>query len=122
MASPVSKQRLASLDALRGFDLFVLVALGPLVLSLTHCLGAERYAGLRAVFTHVDWQGFSPWDLVMPLFVFMSGVGIPFALSRYRNVANRSAFLRRLFKRGALLWLLGMMVQGNLLALDPSRV
>lgn len=122
MAAPVSKQRLSSLDALRGFDLFVLVALGPLVLSLTHCLGAERYEGLRAVFTHVDWQGFAPWDLVMPLFVFMSGVGIPFALSRYRNGANRGPFLRRLIKRVVLLWLLGMVVQGNLLALDPSRI
>lgn len=122
MAAPVSKQRLASLDALRGFDLFVLVTLAPLVLSLTQCLGAGRFEGLRAVFTHVDWQGFSPWDLVMPLFVFMSGVSIPFALSRYRNGANRGPFLRRLFKRVGLLWLLGMMVQGNLLALDPSCI
>ena len=122
MTASSSKQRLASLDALRGFDLFVLVALGPLVLSLTSALGAERFSSLRAVFTHVDWQGFAPWDLVMPLFVFMSGVSIPFALSRYAKGAKRSEFLMRLFKRVALLWLLGMIVQGNLLALDPSRI
>ena len=122
MTASSSKQRLASLDALRGFDLFVLVALGPLVLSLTSALGAERFSSLRAVFTHVDWQGFAPWDLVMPLFVFMSGVSIPFALSRYAKGAKRSEFLMRLLKRVGLLWLLGMIVQGNLLALDPSRI
>lgn len=122
MTASSSKQRLASLDALRGFDLFVLVALGPLVLSLTSALGAERFSSLHAVFTHVDWQGFAPWDLVMPLFVFMSGVSIPFALSRYAKGAKRSEFLMRLFKRVGLLWLLGMIVQGNLLALDPSRI
>ena len=116
-----TKQRLVSLDALRGFDLFVLVALGPLVLSFTQAAGPEHFKGLRAAFTHVDWEGFSPWDLIMPLFVFMSGASIPFALSRFRNGANRSLLVRRLLKRVLLLWLLGMVVQGNLLGLDPSR-
>lgn len=116
-----TKQRLVSLDALRGFDLFVLVALGPLVLSFTQAEGPEHFEGLRAAFTHVDWEGFSPWDLIMPLFVFMSGASIPFALSRFRNGANRSLLVRRLLKRVLLLWLLGMVVQGNLLGLDPSR-
>lgn len=116
-----TKQRLVSLDALRGFDLFVLVALGPLVLSFTQAAGPEHFEGLRAAFTHVDWEGFSPWDLIMPLFVFMSGASIPFALSRFRNGANRSLLVRRLLKRVLLLWLLGMVVQGNLLGLDPSR-
>ena len=116
-----TKQRLVSLDALRGFDLFVLVALGPLVLSFTQAAGPEHFEGLRAAFTHVDWEGFSPWDLIMPLFVFMSGASIPFALSRFRNGANRSLLVRRLLKRVLLLWLLGMVVQGNLLGLDLSR-
>lgn len=115
-----TKQRLVSLDALRGFDLFVLVALGPLVLSFTQAAGPEHFEGLRAAFTHVDWEGFSPWDLIMPLFVFMAGASIPFALSRFRNGTNRALLARRLAKRVLLLWLLGMVVQGNLLSLDPS--
>ncbi len=117
-----TKQRLVSLDALRGFDLFVLVALGPLVLSFTQAAGPEHFEGLRAAFTHVDWEGFSPWDLIMPLFVFMAGASIPFALSRFRNGANRALLARRIAKRVLLLWLLGMVVQGNLLSLDPSRL
>ncbi len=117
-----SSQRLASLDALRGFDLFVLVALGPLVSSLTHAAQSSHLEGLSWIFTHVAWEGFAPWDLVMPLFLFMAGASIPFALSRYVGGAHRGAFLGRLLKRVVLLWLLGMVVQGNLLAFDMSRI
>ena len=120
MAQAVSKQRLDSLDALRGFDLFVLVALGPLVQAFVNAAGSDEYQGLRDVFTHVSWEGFAPWDLVMPLFVFMAGASIPFALARYRGGANRGGFVWRLLRRVVLLWLLGMVVQGNLLSLDPS--
>lgn len=115
-------QRLDSLDALRGFDLFVLVALGPLVLSLCAAIGSEHLAPLAAVFTHKDWEGFAPWDLVMPLFVFMAGASIPFALSRVRKERATGRFLRRLTKRVLLLWLFGMLCQGNLRSLDPDRI
>lgn len=117
-----SKQRLASLDALRGFDLFVLVAIGPLVMALTNAVQSDQLTPLRDAFTHVSWEGFAFWDLVMPLFVFMAGASIPFALSKYVGGAQRGMFLLRLLKRVGLLWILGMVVQGNLLALDPSRI
>ena len=117
-----SGQRLASLDALRGFDLFVLVALGPLVSSLTSAAQSPYLDGVSWAFTHVSWEGFAPWDLVMPLFLFMAGASIPFALSRYTGGANRGAFFGRLIKRVVLLWLLGMVVQGNLLAFDFSKI
>ena len=117
-----TKQRLASLDALRGFDLFVLVALGPLVMTVSDAVAWDGLSPLRKAFTHVAWEGFAFWDLVMPLFVFMAGASIPFALSNYVGGAKRGMFLLRLLKRVALLWLLGMVVQGNLLGLDPSRL
>lgn len=114
--------RLTSLDALRGFDLFVLTALGPLVLSIVSALGSEKWRWLGDIFTHKDWEGFSPWDLVMPLFVFMSGASIPFALSKAKREGNVGKFMLRLTKRVVLLWLLGMFVQGNLRALDPEHI
>lgn len=122
MAKSNISGRLTSLDALRGFDLFVLTALGPLVLSIVAAIGGEDLNWLAQIFTHKDWEGFSPWDLVMPLFVFMSGASIPFALSKAKREGNVSKFLLRLTKRVALLWLLGMFVQGNLRALDPDHI
>lgn len=117
-----SSKRLESLDALRGFDLFFLVALGPLMHSLARTANVEWLNESMWVFSHVSWEGFSPWDLIMPLFLFMSGISMPFSLSRYKSIFDKRPLLRRLAKRILLLWIFGMMCQGNLLALDPNTI
>lgn len=117
-----SSKRLESLDALRGFDLFFLVALGPLMHSLARTANMEWLNESMWVFSHVSWEGFSPWDLIMPLFLFMSGISMPFSLSRYKSISDKRPLLRRLAKRILLLWIFGMMCQGNLLALDPNTI
>lgn len=115
-------KRLESLDALRGFDLFFLVALGPLAHSLARAADVGWLNDCMWAFNHVQWVGFSPWDLIMPLFLFMSGASMPFALSRFKGVSNKKALFQRLGKRILLLWIFGMMCQGNLLGLDPDRI
>ncbi len=115
-------KRLESLDALRGFDLFFLVALGPLMRSLARAADVEWLNQSMWIFKHVSWEGFSPWDLIMPLFLFMSGISMPFSLSRYKTMPDKKPLLRRLAKRILLLWIFGMMCQGNLLALDPNKI
>lgn len=115
-------QRLESLDILRGFDLFLLVGLEMVMHHLAGALQSPTFHSVMWGFTHVDWEGFSTWDLVMPLFMFMSGITIPFALSRYKSEANKSLVYRRILKRVVLLWIFGMMCQGNLLGLDPDRI
>lgn len=117
-----SSKRLESLDALRGFDLFFLVALGPLMHSLARTANVEWLNESMWIFSHVSWEGFSPWDLIMPLFLFMSGISMPFSLSRYKSISDKRPLLRRLAKRILLLWIFGMMCQGNLLALDPNTI
>lgn len=117
-----SSKRSESLDALRGFDLFFLVALGPLMHSLARTANVEWLNESMWVFSHVSWEGFSPWDLIMPLFLFMSGISMPFSLSRYKSISDKRPLLRRLAKRILLLWIFGMMCQGNLLALDPNTI
>lgn len=117
-----SSKRLESLDALRGFDLFFLVALGPLMHSLARTANVEWLNESMWVFSHVSWEEFSPWDLIMPLFLFMSGISMPFSLSRYKSISDKRPLLRRLAKRILLLWIFGMMCQGNLLALDPNTI
>ena len=115
-------KRLESLDALRGFDLFFLVALGPLAHSLARAADVGWLNDCMWAFDHVQWEGFSPWDLIMPLFLFMSGASMPFALSRFKGVSDKKTLFRRLGKRILLLWIFGMMCQGNLLGFDPDRI
>lgn len=120
-SSPEKPSRLESLDALRGFDLFVLTMLGPVMHAwLGHRPHAEWYI---AHWTHEPWSGLLAWDLVMPLFMFMAGVSIPFAMSKYVGetaTLPRSHALWRIFRRVVVLWLLGCIAQGNLLAFELS--
>lgn len=118
----IESGRLESLDVLRGFDLFCLVVLEMVLHPLAHAIDAPWFNSFLWGFTHVEWEGFSSWDLVMPLFLFMAGVSMPFALSRYKALPDKRAVYRRIGKRVLLLWLFGMMCQGNLLALDPERI
>lgn len=115
-------QRLASLDVLRGVDLFCLVGLGLVMGGLGKAINQPWFDTFMWNFKHVPWEGFSPWDLVMPLFLFMAGVSMPFALSRFKATPDYKAAYRRIVKRVLLLWIFGMMCQGNLLALDPARI
>ena len=119
----IMKQRLESLDALRGFDLLMLVAVSDLVEKLAEVIDKPWMDGVMKHFTHKTWEGFSTWDLVMPLFMFMAGVAIPYSLSRSKEEgAGGKKLYWRLGRRVLLLWIFGMMVQGNLLALDPNRI
>lgn len=115
-------KRLESLDILRGFDLFCLVVLESVLHPLQRAIDAPWFNDFMWGFSHVDWKGFSTWDLVMPLFLFMSGVSMPFALSRYKAAPDKMAVYRKIGKRVLLLWVFGMMCQGNLLALDPDKI
>ena len=54
--------------------------------------------------------------------MFMSGITIPFSLAQYKNGQDQSLVYKRIFKRVILLWIFGMMCQGNLLGLDPHRI
>lgn len=114
--------RLESLDVLRGADLFFLVALGPLIRSVIRAADVPWLNACMGPFLHSSWTGFTLWDLIMPLFLFMSGITIPFAYARYKEAPDRKPLIRRLVRRVLLLWIFGMIVQGNLLGLDPDHI
>ena len=107
--------RLVSLDVLRGLDMAFLTVVGPLAWAVDAGWGLPR--GFLYQFTH-PWEGFTAWDIIMPLFLFMCGAAIPLSLER-RLAGNGgrpdAAYWRHVLGRVALLWALGMVVQGHLL-------
>ena len=117
------QQRLSSLDALRGLVLFLLVFLQPALWSLLTRLGTPAATALLYHFDHEVWEGFRCWDLIMPLFLFMSGTSMPFSFAKFlRGDAPKSEAYRKVGRRFVILFLLGMVVQGNLLGLDFSDI
>ena len=119
--SPVSG-RLASLDILRGFDLFLLVFFQPVFVALGQRLNFPWLNDILYQFDHESWIGFRFWDLVMPLFLFMTGASMPFSFSKFKNAPNKWHIYRKIIKRFVLLFIFGMIVQGNLLGLNPDSL
>jgi predicted acyltransferase len=76
------KSRLMSLDALRGFDMFWIIGGSGMVVALIEVLGfPESWVnGLALQMDHVKWDGFRFYDLIFPLFVFISGVTVPYSI------------------------------------------
>lgn len=123
MKQPLApSSRLASLDILRGFDLFLLVFFQPVLVALGQQAHLPWLNSILYQFDHEVWNGFRLWDLVMPLFLFMTGAAMPFSFSKYKNEPDKKAIYRRILKRVLLLFILGMVVQGNLLGLNPKYI
>ena len=119
MKDTVKPDRLASLDILRGLDLWLLLMIGPVLHTFLRAGYGEGWEFIRFHADHVMWEGFSLWDIIMPLFMFMSGITIPFSMARYRDgLAPKKQFILKLLRRFFMLFFLGWLVQGNLLSFD----
>lgn len=115
-------ERLGSLDVLRGFDLFCLVFFQPVFRSLGRAVNTPWMEVMMKPFEHVAWEGFAFWDIIMPLFMFMAGASMSFAFAKYLKNGSKLSLYKRILKRVLLLWIFGMMCQGNLLGLNPQKI
>lgn len=112
-------KRLASLDILRGFILFLLVFFQPVACSLLQTIDTPWAHTLLYQLDHEVWAGFRFWDLVMPLFLFISGASMPFSFSKLMREGGNAAIYKKVAKRFFILWLLGMVVQATFWASTP---
>jgi predicted acyltransferase len=110
--------RLLSLDALRGFDMLWIIGGEEVLRNLAKASDNGFMKMLAGQMEHVPWEGFHFYDLIMPLFLFMVGMSIPFSTGKrlelgdsYRKIYSHA------IKRSVILFLLGMVCQCNLLAL-----
>lgn len=135
----IANNRLLSLDALRGFDMFWIVS-GE---GIFHGLAAavkNKYGliqdkttwqiatteqlsfferilvGISNQLHHTVWNGFTFYDLIFPLFIFIAGVSMPFSYSKQLSggADAKKKIYRSLIKRTFILLLLGMIVNGLL--------
>jgi predicted acyltransferase len=108
-------ERLYSLDALRGFDMFWIMGAEGIFHSLFKATGASFWGTISNEFTHPDWNGFHFYDLIFPLFLFMAGVATPYSTGReLEKGKTKQQVLLRVIKRGLLLVLLGIIYNNGL--------
>ena len=115
----VPQQRLYSLDALRGFDMFWIMGAEEIFHKLYEATGSPFWGAIALQMTHPEWNGFHFYDLIFPLFLFLAGVATPYSVGREmeKGVARKKLLLR-VIKRGLILVLLGI-IANNGLVLKP---
>jgi predicted acyltransferase len=101
--------RLYSLDALRGFDMFWIIGGGSIFVTLAALTGWPVLQWWADQLEHVPWHGFRFYDMIFPLFLFIAGISFPFSMAkRYHGPENRKSLYLHVIKRGLILVLLGI--------------
>lgn len=107
--------RLKSVDALRGFDMFWIMGAGDFFTTLAGIKKTAFLTGLAAQFEHPYWNGFTFWDLIFPLFMFLSGISSTFSIdAQLQKGKSRKQIVSRIIKRGIILILLGIFYNNGL--------
>ncbi len=107
--------RLLSLDTLRGFDMFWIIGGGALTEGLAKCFPVPWLDALANQMDHAKWAGFHFWDLIFPLFMFISGVTIPLSvLSKIEKGRSKKEVLLKITRRMLILVALGIIFNGTL--------
>ena len=129
--TPPVAERVRSVDALRGFDMFWILGAGIVVKALEKMggsvavpdpAGAEPalsfWAGVvKTISTqlqHVTWEGVRFYDFIFPLFLFIVGVSLVFSLDRTLEREGRAKAVLHIVRRSVLLFLFGVLYTGGL--------
>lgn len=108
-------QRLYSLDALRGFDMFWIMGADEVLHELAKITGIPFWQSMSTQFTHPSWNGFHIYDLIFPLFLFLAGVSTPYSVGRLLSEGKtKKQVMMRVVKRGMILVLLGIFYNNGL--------
>lgn len=108
---PQRPARLLSLDALRGFDMFWIMSGEQIAHTLAKTTQWAPAVWLSNQLHHTVWNGFTFYDMIFPLFLFIAGVSLPFSLEGKK--INRQLYVT-MIRRTVLLILLGLVVNGVL--------
>jgi len=118
------KERLLSLDTLRGFDMFF-IAGGGTFITLLH--GKTRILWIDAIanqLEHVPWNGFVFYDFIFPLFLFITGVSLSFSLSKGISAGiPKKKLYKKVLIRMVILILLGLLYKNSPFPyFEPSKI
>ena len=91
-------KRYVSLDVLRGLTVALMIVVN----------NPGSWSRTFPMLSHASWDGCTPCDLVFPFFLFCVGVSMAFAFAKYDGLS--SASLKKVFKRGCLLYLTGFLL------------
>ena len=112
-APPATTTRITSIDAFRGFVMFLMLAEVMRLPALRRAFPGNRFWELVAFNTsHVPWQGCSLHDLIQPAFSFLAGAALPFSIaSRQSKGESFNRMLGHVVWRSLALIVLGIFLR-----------
>jgi len=119
VVSAAVTQRLMSVDALRGFDMFWIIGADALVYALDKMSRGPDgqphgvFGFLAYELDHADWAGFHFYDLIFPLFVFIVGVSLVFSLGKTIRQEGRAGAVKRIIRRTVLMLVIALFYSGG---------
>jgi len=110
------QRRLLSLDALRGFDMLWIIGAEDVVHQLARWKKTEWLESWATQLSHVRWDGLRAYDLIFPLFMFLSGIALPFSFEGRlaRGESQKGVTVRKIIVRTLVLVILGLIYNGLL--------
>lgn len=104
-----ASSRLLSIDTLRGFDMLMISGAGSFIFLLHGKTGQPWIDALAMQFEHPEWNGFTFYDFIFPLFLFIAGVSIPYSAGKaLREGKSKKEIYWKAFKRMLILIVLGI--------------
>lgn len=108
-------RRLASLDALRGFDMLFIMGFASLVMAVCRLFPEGETSWIFQQMNHVEWDGLRHHDTIFPLFIFIAGISFPFSYAKMQEKGTgRGKVYWKIFRRALVLVLFGLICNGLL--------
>ena len=108
-----TSKRLLSLDALRGFDMLIIMGVSSLIEAFCEAIPGGTDSALYHHMEHAWWDGFTFMDTIFPLFLFIAGISFPFSYAKQREKGRSTGRIYlKIISRGIILVLLGIMMNG----------
>ncbi|HBQ87559.1 MAG TPA: hypothetical protein DD811_13935 [Syntrophomonas sp.] len=114
------KNRLLSLDALRGFDMFWIIGGSSIADGLVN-LNLPWSRVIAHQLSHSKWNGFTFYDLIFPLFVYITGVSVYLSLQKRLKTVDRKSLVKHVLKRSAILFLIGIIYYDQISTLSLAQ-
>ncbi|MFC1528782.1 acyltransferase family protein [Candidatus Latescibacterota bacterium] len=110
----IPENRVLSIDALRGFDMFLIIGGGAFISNLLRVIDTPFNQAIFSQMHHAEWHGFTAWDLIFPLFLYIVGASMPFSLSgRLEKGDSRKNIYHHIVKRAIILYFFGMIIEAG---------
>jgi predicted acyltransferase len=117
-------QRLLSIDALRGFDMLLISGGGTFLVLLENKTGLAGVDWIADQLKHPAWNGFTFYDFIFPLFLFIAGVSMAFSLNKGIEMGlSKAELYKKAFWRMLILVILGIIDKNQPVTFfEPSQI